>query len=129
MKVLPLCAIHHRNGSHNPPISRHPNKKRFEEAYGTEEELLELASCWRKILLVIVYETTICKSKRKEFTEMVCRKTGGVLKLDEEDLESRPMGSQGEDIIMGKQSREVFPYSIECKTKSLKCMESLRTSY
>jgi hypothetical protein len=41
MKVLPLCAIHHRNGSHNPPISRHPNKKRFEEAYGTEEELLE----------------------------------------------------------------------------------------
>ena len=34
MKVLPLCAIHHRNGSHNPPISRHPNKKRFEEAYG-----------------------------------------------------------------------------------------------
>jgi hypothetical protein len=39
------------------------------------------------------------------------------LGLDEEDLESRPMGSQGEDIIMGKQSREKFPYSIECKNQ------------
>ena len=53
---------------------------------------------------------------------MVCRKTGGVLKLDEEDLESRPMGSQGEDIIMGKQSREVFPYSINVRTRSLECI-------
>ena len=41
MRVLPLCDIHHRNGSHKRPISRHPNKKRFDEAYGTEEELLE----------------------------------------------------------------------------------------
>ena len=40
-----------------------------------------------------------------------------LLGLDEEDLESRPMGSQGEDIIMGKQSREKFPYSIECKNQ------------
>ena len=40
-----------------------------------------------------------------------------LLGLDEEDLESRPMGSQGEDIIMGKQSRQVFPYSIECKNQ------------
>ena len=41
MKVLPLCSYHHRNGSHRHPISRHPNKKRFEEAYGTEAELLK----------------------------------------------------------------------------------------
>ena len=27
------------------------------------------------------------------------------------------MGSSGEDIIMGKQTREVFPYSIECKNQ------------
>ena len=39
------------------------------------------------------------------------------LSLDEEDLESRPMGSQGEDIILGKQSRDKFPYSIECKNQ------------
>jgi len=39
------------------------------------------------------------------------------LNLHEEDLESRPMGSQGEDIIMGRESREKFPYSIECKNQ------------
>ena len=39
------------------------------------------------------------------------------LKLHEEDLESRPMGSQGEDIIMGRESREKFPYSIESKNQ------------
>ena len=38
--VLPLCFEHHRMGSDKEPISRHPYKKRFEEAYGTEEELL-----------------------------------------------------------------------------------------
>ena len=40
-----------------------------------------------------------------------------ILGLDEDDLESRPMGSAGEDIIMGKQSRNKFPYSIECKNQ------------
>ena len=37
--------------------------------------------------------------------------------VDEEDLESRPMGSSGEDIIMGKLSRQRFPYSVECKNQ------------
>ena len=40
-KVLPLCFEHHRKGNRFRPISRHPYKKRFEDAYGTEEELLE----------------------------------------------------------------------------------------
>ena len=39
------------------------------------------------------------------------------LKLHPEDLESRPMGSQGEDIIMGVHSRRAFPYSVECKNQ------------
>lgn len=39
------------------------------------------------------------------------------LGADEEDLESRPMGSSGEDIIMGKLTRQKFPYSIECKNQ------------
>ncbi len=39
--VLPLCPQHHRYGRHEEPISRHPYKKRFENAYGTEEELLK----------------------------------------------------------------------------------------
>tara|TARA_B100001094_G_scaffold322508_1_gene371968 strand:+ start:1153 stop:1572 length:420 start_codon:yes stop_codon:yes gene_type:complete len=45
--VLPLCPSHHRFGGHIEPISRHPYKKRFEDAYGTEAELLE---CVGKIL-------------------------------------------------------------------------------
>ena len=39
--VIPLCPAHHRYGGHTEPISRHPYKKRFEDAYGTEAELLE----------------------------------------------------------------------------------------
>ena len=35
---------------------------------------------------------------QKWFTELLIER----LKLDKDDLESRPMGSQGEDIIMGK---------------------------
>ena len=40
-QVLPLCFEHHRMGSDREPISRHPYKKRFIDAYGTEEQLLE----------------------------------------------------------------------------------------
>ncbi len=39
--ILPLCFEHHRMGSDKEPISRHPYKTRFVEAYGTEYELLE----------------------------------------------------------------------------------------
>lgn len=42
-KVLPLCTLHHRGGVDVPACtSRHPYKARFEERYGSEEELLEL---------------------------------------------------------------------------------------
>jgi hypothetical protein len=42
--VLPLCPSHHRGGSDGTVdqcVSRHPYKKRFEDKYGTEAELLE----------------------------------------------------------------------------------------
>jgi len=44
-RVLPLCMEHHRGGSDgtkNSFISRHPYKKRFEKAYGSELDLLDL---------------------------------------------------------------------------------------
>ena len=40
-QILPLCYEHHRKGDRKEPISRHPWKKRFVEAYGTEEELMK----------------------------------------------------------------------------------------
>ena len=40
-QVLGLCMEHHRGGFDKPPyISRHPFKKRFISAYGSEESLL-----------------------------------------------------------------------------------------
>lgn len=41
LHTIPLCSPgHHRNGDGVKKISRHPFKARFEQAYGTEEELL-----------------------------------------------------------------------------------------
>jgi hypothetical protein len=47
------------------------------------------------------------------FADMLVR----VLDINPEDLESRPMGSSGEDIILGVESRRRFPLSIECKNQ------------
>lgn len=38
MRVLPLCDRHHQTGGEEAP-SIHPWKRRFEEKYGTQEEL------------------------------------------------------------------------------------------
>ena len=42
-----------------------------------------------------------------------------IQKLDvhPEDIESRSMGSQGEDLIMARAARKKFPLSIECKNQ------------
>jgi len=37
------------------------------------------------------------------------------LMISDEDVESRSMGAGGEDLIMAKEARRKFPYSIECK--------------
>jgi len=46
MKVLPLCAGHHQNGTGNDIslIAMHPYKARFESRYGTQAQLLELVN-------------------------------------------------------------------------------------
>ena len=40
MKVLPLCFEHHQGGKAHTP-SLHPWRRRFEAAFGTQEELME----------------------------------------------------------------------------------------
>lgn len=41
-KTIPLCFLHHRSGQDTHLFtSRHPYKKRFQQRYGTEAELLE----------------------------------------------------------------------------------------
>lgn len=52
MKVLPLCAGHHQDGTGNNKalIAVHPFKARFEAKYGTQEQLMakcqELLDGW-----------------------------------------------------------------------------------
>lgn len=57
------------------------------------------------------------KAKGRKLQQAFANMLIDILDLDFDDLESRPMGSGGEDIIMGKQSRDKFPYSIECKNQ------------
>ena len=57
------------------------------------------------------------KAKGRKLQQWFTRLLVDALDMDEEDMESRPMGSQGEDLIMGKLSRNKFPYSIECKNQ------------
>jgi len=57
------------------------------------------------------------KAKGRKLQQWFTKVLIDVLGMDKEDMESRPMGSQGEDIIMGKLSRSRFPYSIECKNQ------------
>ena len=62
-------------------------------------------------------KTSSAKAKGRKLQQWFAAIMVKTLNLHEEDLESRPMGSQGEDIIMGRESREKFPYSIECKNQ------------
>ena len=62
-------------------------------------------------------KTSSAKAKGRKLQQWFANVLVEGLGLDREDLESRPMGSQGEDIILGKQSREIFPYSVECKNQ------------
>ena len=62
-------------------------------------------------------KTSSAKAKGRKLQQWFAAIMVETLNLHEEDLESRPMGSQGEDIIMGRESREKFPYSIECKNQ------------
>ena len=62
-------------------------------------------------------KTSSAKAKGRKLQQWFANVLVEGLGLDRDDLESRPMGSQGEDIILGKQSRDIFPYSVECKNQ------------
>ena len=62
-------------------------------------------------------KTSSAKAKGRKLQQWFANLLVEVLCLDREDLESRPMGSQGEDIIMGKQSRDQFPTQSNVRIK------------
>ena len=57
------------------------------------------------------------KSKGRRLQKWVREKLIEKLKIHEEDIESRSMGAGGEDLIMAKAARNLFPYSIEAKNQ------------
>ena len=62
-------------------------------------------------------KTSSAKAKgrrlQQKFRELLIEK----LDIHPEDIESRAMGSGGEDLIMARAARQKFPYSIECKNQ------------
>ena len=54
------------------------------------------------------------KAKGRRLQQWVRTQLIERLEIDPEDIESRPMGSGGEDLIMARAAREKFPFSIEC---------------
>ena len=62
-------------------------------------------------------KTSSAKQKGRKFQQWVRDQLIEQLDVHPEDIESRSMGSQGEDIIMARAAREKFPYSIECKAQ------------
>lgn len=52
-KTIGLCYKHHRDQSNNPMwVSRHKNKKQFEDRYGTEEHLLERTKLYINLCVI-----------------------------------------------------------------------------
>jgi len=62
-------------------------------------------------------KTSSAKAKGRKFQQWVRDQLIETLDIHREDIESRSMGSQGEDLIMARAAREKFPYSIECKNQ------------
>ena len=55
------------------------------------------------------------KAKGRKLQQWVRDKLIESRNIHPEDIESRSMGAGGEDLIMARDARQKFPYSIECK--------------
>ena len=60
-------------------------------------------------------KTQSAKAKGRRLQQWVRDQLIDKLMINEEDIESRSMGASGEDLMMAKDARRKFPYSIECK--------------
>ena len=62
-------------------------------------------------------KTSSAKAKGRRLQQWVRTLLIEKLDIHEEDIESRPMGSGGEDLIMSRAAREKFPFSVEAKNQ------------
>ena len=61
--------------------------------------------------------TSSAKAKGRRLQQWMAELLVEQLGIHPEDIESRPMGSPGEDLIMARAAREKFPFSVECKNQ------------
>ena len=57
------------------------------------------------------------KAKGRRLQQWVRDKLIETLNVHPEDVESRSMGAGGEDLIMARDARQKFPFSVECKNQ------------
>ena len=62
-------------------------------------------------------KTSSAKAKGRRLQQQFMQLLIEKLDIHPEDIESRAMGSGGEDLIMARAARAKFPYSIECKNQ------------
>ena len=62
-------------------------------------------------------KTSSAKAKGRRLQQWVRdRILAAFPKLDTSDVRSTSMGAAGEDVLLAKAARDVFPYSVECKS-------------
>lgn len=64
-----------------------------------------------------------CKQKGRKFQKLIAQHLSDCLGIPcgkDEDIESRPMGQSGSDIILHGDAKKLFPFGVECK-----CVENL----
>ena len=64
-----------------------------------------------------IMKTSTAKAKGRRLQQWMRTLLIERLDIHPEDIESRPMGSQGEDLIMARAARQKFPFSIEAKNQ------------
>lgn len=60
-------------------------------------------------------KTQSAKAKGRRLQQWVRDQLIESLDVHPEDVESRSMGAQGEDIMLARAAREKFPFAVECK--------------
>jgi hypothetical protein len=69
------------------------------------------------------------KAKGRKLQQWIAQRITEIFKLEEGDVESRPMGSGGVDLMMSPAARRKFPFSIESKnTKKFPSIKALQQS-
>lgn len=75
-------------------------------------------------------KTSSCKAKGRRFQQWVAERIGKVLDIEvvkDGDIESRPMGQSGSDIILRGEAKRLFPFGVECKNvESLSIWKALK---